>query len=305
MTTGARTRAAVFDLRGGAGSAPRFQQWSPRRQDLLVTPAPVGGIPPRVLAGIERDRLVADRALERSTVGDRGEPRGAAIRAEPAGESPLFPLVFRHPGGMVTLDELSAENRYRPAAQENAAVRHSDADDAAAPGRLESDQRGLAQPGGPERAQAAVRRTGDRVLVDAAGGSEVARDEIEPGRARRRRDDDAARRPAGRRERREPRLDAAQAIFRVELDQEVESIAADGQRLGAEGLEQAGRRLLRARRARPGSRARSPRPGAPPRGRRSSCGTRAWPRRARGPLPRACGRRRAWRGRRGPPRRPA
>ena len=78
------------------GGPPRWAG-SALRQDLFVPLAAVGRVAARVAARIERDGLVADRALQPAVAGNRREAGRAARGADPPREAALVAFVLHQP----------------------------------------------------------------------------------------------------------------------------------------------------------------------------------------------------------------
>ena len=138
---------------------------------------------------------------------------------------------------------LAAQDRHRLAAEAHAVAVERHLQGSAARRNLPRDEAPLVQPPAPERSQAAVRRSGCRVFVDAERGREIARDEIDAGIVGAAGDHDASR--GKRAKTREVRAHAADRRLVGELDEEVEAALADIERLDAEGVGEAGRRVNR------------------------------------------------------------
>ena len=111
-----------------------------------------------------------------------------------------------------------------------------DAEDSAALRDLVGEEFRLAEPLLPERAEATVRRTADRVFIDTDGGGEEARDEIEPRFIRATRYGDATRHDLSQSS--EVGLQAFDLLFVGHFDQIVEPIAMNRERFDSETFDQ-------------------------------------------------------------------
>src|SRR5438128_760618 len=138
--------------------------------------------------------------------------------------------------------ELAAKNDDRASAEFDTIAIETYAQHAATRRRLVGDEFVFAETLRPERGQTAVRRAGDRILIDARSRRKVAGDKIVFAVRGAAGDDHAAHLNLP--QRRVIRFQAAHIVFRVDLDEIVEFVAANVSRTpNAERVEQPGRKL--------------------------------------------------------------